>query len=88
MKYVDDASNSFDELNRILNNNLEFLNLLDADTELYDYMRDYINKLSDKYRLFVRKNKSQNTKTIQSDSSRISENVRHRVLLDIFVIYS
>ena len=32
MKYVDDASNSFDELNRILNNNLEFLNLLDADT--------------------------------------------------------
>lgn len=56
MKYVDDASNSFDELNRILNNNLEFLNLLDADTELYDYMRDYINKLSDKYRSFVRKN--------------------------------
>ena len=40
MKYVDDASNSFDELNRILNNNLEFLNLLDADTESYDYMRD------------------------------------------------
>ncbi len=53
MRYVDDVEEKFCRLNSLLHNNLEFLNSIDSDTELYEYIKDNLEVYVIKYRSFL-----------------------------------
>lgn len=53
MRYVDDVEEKFWRLNSLIHNNLEFLNSIDCDTELYEYIKDNLKDYVRKYRSFL-----------------------------------